>query len=160
MEETAMTKIKITALVAAALASLSAAPAMASPFPTSGTVTGTINFSQSLTIDCDFSATATVVGSDVHLTGMTFSPGWGFCGSVVKPNAGPWIAVGAASHPSTTVTITGVGATTVLGGSCSGNVTAQVTDAAGGGHDITIVSQTLPGTPSNCTVNLAELYAS
>jgi len=39
-------------------------------------------------------------------------------------------------------------------------VTAQVTDAAGGGHDITIVSQTLPGTPSNCTVNLAELYAS
>ena len=163
MEEINVKTFRLTALASAiALASLSAAPAMASPFPSSGTVTGIINFSQSITIDCNFSATATVVGSDVHLTGMTFSGGGGasfLCGSVVNPNSGPWIAVGAASHPSTTVTITGVGATTVLGGNCLGNITASVTDN-GSGHDIAIVNQVVPGTPSNCTINDALLFAS
>lgn len=156
-----MNKFKLTALAAAAaLASMSAAPAMASPFPSSGTVTGVVQLSQSISVECGFSATTTVVGSDVHLTNITFSPGDWLCGTVVKPNAGPWIVVGAASHPSTTVTITGVGASTVLGGNCSGNISAQVTDAAGGGHDIVIANQTVPGTPSNCTVILGALHAS
>lgn len=156
-----MTKFKISALIsAAAMASVIAAPAVASPWPSTSTVTGTINFSQSITIDCNFSATATVVGADVHLTGMTFSPGHGFCGTLVRPNAGPWIVPGGASHSSGSVTINGVGATTVLGGNCSGNISATVTDDGSGGHDIDIVNQTVPGTPGPCTINLAVLNAS
>ncbi|MFZ4163831.1 hypothetical protein [Brevundimonas sp. NPDC058933] len=160
-----MNKFRLTALASAvALVSLSAAPAMATPFPATGTVTGQINFSQSITITCNFSATATVVGSDVHLTGLAFSGGGGasgFCGTLVNPNSGPWIAVGAASHPSTIVTITGAGATTVLGGNCSGSIVADVTDNPSGGHYIDIAGpQVLSGTPSNCTVNWATLDAS
>nr|WP_314434388.1 hypothetical protein [uncultured Brevundimonas sp.] len=160
-----MNKFRLTALVSAiALGSVFAAPAMATPFPASGTVTGQINFSQSVTITCNFSATATVVGADVHLTGLSFSGGGGasgLCGTLVNPNSGPWIAVGAASHPSTAVTITGVGATTVLGGSCGGNIAVTVTDNPAGGHFIDIVGpQVLAGTPSSCTVNWGELDAS
>lgn len=160
-----MKNLRMVSFVAAiALGGVSAAPAMASPFPSSGTVTGQINFSQSITITCNFSATATVVGSDVQLTGLAFSGGGGasaFCGSLVSPNSGPWIAVGAASHSSTSVTITGVGASTVLGGRCSGNIVASVTDNPSGGHFIDIAGpQVLSGTPSNCTVNWAELDAS
>jgi len=160
-----MKKFRLTALVSAlALASMSAAPALASPFLSSGTVTGQLNFTQSMTITCNFSATATVVGSDVHLTNLSFSGGGGasaFCGTLVNPNSGPWIAVGAASHPSTIVTITGVGATTVLGGNCSGSVQAEVTDNPSGGHYIDITGpQYLAGSPSNCTVNWGTLDAS
>lgn len=159
-----MKNLRLTALVSAiALASLSAAPAMATPFPTSGTVSGQINFTQSMTITCNFSATASVVGSDVHLTGLSFSGGGGasgFCGTLVNPNGGPWVVSGAASHPSSTVTIYGVGATTVLGGRCSGDIVVEVTDNPDGGHYIDIAGpQYLSGSPSDCTVNWGTLDA-
>lgn len=160
-----MNKFRLTALASAlALASLSAAPAMASPFPSSGTVTGQINFTQSTTITCNFSATATVDGSNVKLTGMAFSGGGGAsgaCGFLVNPNAGPWIVVGAAAHSGTTYTMTGAGATTVLGGYCSGDIVVEVTDKPGGGHFIDITGpQVLSGSPTDCTVNWGELDAS
>ncbi|MGI4817944.1 MAG: hypothetical protein ACRYFE_05435 [Janthinobacterium lividum] len=160
-----MNKIRLTALVSAfALASLSAAPVMATPFPSTGTVSGEINFTQSMTITCNFSAKATVVGSDVHLTDLAFSGGGAasfFCGTLVNPNAGPWIVAGGASHSAVTYTITGVGATTVLGGNCGGSIVVEVTDNPAGGHFIDITGpQVLPGTPSNCTVNWGALDAS
>lgn len=156
-----MNKFKLTSLVAAAsLFSFSAAPVMASPFPASGSVTGTVTFQQSMTIDCTFNATYSVSGSDVVITGMTFSPPVSaYCGTAVMPNAGPWVIVGAAGHPSDNVVVTGVGATTVQGGACAGNIQAELLDE-GSGHVLYIENQTVPGAPADCTVILAELIFS
>lgn len=132
-------------------------------------VTGWVVVKQSIEIKCGFTGTlrqetsGPLAGSLVIANPVfnTSNGGNILCGGAVKPNAGPWVVTGVTltgTHTGVPVGINGVGASTVLGGSCVGNITGSLSDS-GATHALSISGpQTLPGTPSSCQV-LSGLFA-
>lgn len=126
-------------------------------------VTGSVVVKQSIQIPCGFTGTlrqetsGPLAGSLVIANPVfnTSNGGNILCGGAVKPNAGPWVVTGVTltgTHTGVPVGINGVGASTVLGGSCVGNITGTLNDT-GATHTLTIPGpQTLPGTPSTCQI--------
>ncbi len=148
-------KFAIVSSMAVGLAAVGQANASTITLPRS--ITGTVTVEQSLRITCDFTGTLRSTSSGgLEIANPTFRAGNALCGTVVRANSGPWgVTISgplSGTHANVPVTITGVGASTILGGSCSGTVTGVLNDN-GSGHALTLNSATLPGSPTNCTVH-------
>jgi len=150
-------KIAIVSSMAVGLAAVGQANANTISLPRA--VTGTVTVSQSATVDCTFSGTLRQrTDGRLEIANPAFGRGNILCGTVVRPNAGPWIVDPVVpltgSHSNVAVSISGVGATTILGGSCTGTITGKLNDNGSSGHTLVVdpAPQTLPGTPSSCQV--------
>lgn len=133
------------ALTAMALASIAAAPGQADA---QVAITGTLQMHQTVDIACVVQLRAIVApsGTSAVITGGSFSPGDWQCGWLVTPSGFPWSVTIPAPG---TVTVSGVGVTTILG-SCSGSFTSTGLTSS----TLVIPSTapaTLPGTPNACT---------
>lgn len=149
--------IKSIALVSTLVVGMAAfGQANASTITLPRAVSGTVTVKQSIQLTCNFAGTLQMSGGNLVIANPTFSGGGGLCGGAVKPNAGPWIVTGVSltgAHVNVPVGIAGVGASTILGGSCVGNITGTLNDTGATGHTLTIPGpQTLPGTPSSCQI--------
>ena len=143
---------KVLTLTAALAAStLLATPALAdfSPAPSSGTISGTLQLSQTVTINCDFTADYSVSsdGKTMTITNQVFSPGAPEC-ALLGP-AGAWIAVDNGSGVDITVN------TTSLFGQCAGTISGVAWNNSFGGPSF--VGATVPGTAfgvsAPCTID-------
>lgn len=134
-----------------AVAGLSApAAASAATISPSGafTLTGTLTLQQSTTVNCDVTLNGTVAagGASATITSGSFAPGDWQCGWLISPTGFNWTIT---PNGGTSITITGIGATSILG-SCSGNITTNWTNGSPG--SVTFTGATIPGSPGTCTI--------
>ncbi|MBI1683646.1 protein activator of alkane oxidation PraB [Caulobacter hibisci] len=136
------------AVLAAAGFAGSASAATITPNPTSFTLTGTLTLSQSTTVTCNVSLTGSVPagGGSATITSGSFSGGSWQCGTLVFPTGFPW---GITLNGGTSITVVGIGATSILG-SCSGNITTSWVNGSPG--KVTFTGATIPGSPNSCTI--------
>lgn len=148
--------IKSAAVLAAAAMGIAAvAPAaqaqVLTPNPTTFTLAGNLDLTQSLQVKCRTTLTVSVAagGTTGSVTAASFAPAnsssWQ-CGTLVRPSGLPWtVSVG----PGSTVTVTGIGATSILG-TCSGTLSAPWTNGA---PSTVALSGSIPGSPGGCSIS-------
>ncbi|AYG93873.1 protein activator of alkane oxidation PraB [Brevundimonas naejangsanensis] len=151
---------KIAAVSAALLVAASfSAPAFAhvSPAPTTVSLDGFLNLSQTLNINCAASLTLTI-NADGHtgsITGGSIDPGDWQC-ALVNPSNFPWaVTIGHAdANGDAPVTISGLSSTSIAG-DCSGNVSGTISSPG-----VIVLDDTIPGVPGPCHISGALVSSS
>lgn len=111
------------------------------------TLTGTLTLRQSTTINCNVTLNGVVAagGGSATITSGSFASGDWQCGVLAYPTGFPWAVV---LNGGTSITIMGVGATTILGG-CSGNITTNWINLP---PPRVFMNSTIPGSPGPCAI--------
>lgn len=142
-------------LAAAGFAGVGSAQAQTiSPANTGFTLSGTLQLSQSTTVNCAVSlnGTTNVGGTGASITSGSFAPGDWQCGWLVSPSSFPWAVT---LTGGTGISISGIGANSILG-NCSGVVattwTNPTTTPTVQPSSVSFSNHSIPGSPSTCYI--------